>query len=170
MDPDTIAAVVKRGDPEDVEELIAAIEELSISEQLQTFDAGYETLLSCMDLEGAESRRAVVRVVSTLSPAMSRLVADTTVPNYATPGEDTFATAIDREAALYVGALGDDSEAVREAAVAAIEDFCVACQMDGDGERLQALYDDLEAVAEDVTPEKREAVEQAKDHAFSKLH
>jgi len=170
MEPETIAAVVERGETDDVNDLIDTLEELSISEQLRLFTESYETLLSCMELESGYSRQAVVRVVSALSPAMNRLVAETTVPNYATPGDASFADAITREAALYVAALEDDDGRVREAAIRGIESFCVACRMNEDRDTLEDLYDDLETVGERVGPEKREHVEQAKEHAFSKLH
>lgn len=169
MEPDTIVAVVERADSGDVAELIDTLEELSISEQLRVFTESYERLLATMDEAGPESREAAVRVVAALSPAMGRLVAETMVPNYATPGEDAFAEGIDREIAVYVAALEDEAEGVREAAVRGIESVSMACRISDDHGRIEALYEDLEAVGEEVSPAKREHVEQATEHAFENL-
>ena len=170
MDPDTLATVIGRGDEDDLEDAIELVEELTLREQVELFGTAYETLLSCMERPDVDSRVATVRVVAALSPATGRLVAETTVPNHATPTDSTFETAIDRQAALYVAALGDEAAAVREAAVEGIEDFSVACRMAEDRGSLEALYDDLEAIEDDVRPGQREEVEQAKEHVFSKLH
>lgn len=168
-DPETLAAVVEGGDAEDVDELIDLVEELTLREQLRLFDRAYETLLSCMELEKGDSREAAVRVVSALAPAMGRLVAETSVPDHATPGNAAFDDAIDRQAALYVAALADPDDGVRRAAVRGIESFSVACQMDGDRASLERLYDDLDALESEVSPEQREHIEEAKEHVFSKL-
>jgi hypothetical protein len=169
MEPDTIVAVVERADSGDVAELIDTLEGLAISEQLRVFTESYEQLLATIERASPESREAAVRVVAALSPAMGRLVAETTVPNYATPGDDSFDEGIDREIAVYVAALEDEAPGVREAAVRGIESVSMACRISDDRTRLEALYEDLEAVGERVSPAKREHVEQAKEHAFENL-
>lgn len=157
------------GDTDRVNDVIESVKDMDLDERAELFDAWFEDLAGLYaDSDDGYVRQATVRAVDGLSPSMAAAVNLQEDPDAHAFDLERLRETTDATCGFLLEALVDEDGRVRQSAERALQSVVRTYDALDDRATIEALIEELEAMAEEYSGKRREHLLEAREQtAFS---